>query len=112
MARARLRGSESAEPGTLLQERVGDSNGDEGDDEEGDLYVAFAVRQALCWHSSTLDAGLPSSSLVHRGEGAGLSSFCSFPSGVTGTRAQRVQGAAEPGFCPLSACFWCDACVS
>lgn len=40
-----------------------------------------------------------------------LSSFCSFPSGVTGTRAQRGQGAAEPGFCPLSAYFWCDVCL-
>lgn len=49
MARARLRGSESAEPGTLLQECVGDSDGDEGGDEEGDIYVTFAVRQALCW---------------------------------------------------------------
>lgn len=49
MARARLRGSESTKPGTLLQERVGDGDGDEGDDEEGDIYVAFAARQALCW---------------------------------------------------------------
>lgn len=49
VARARLSGSESAEPGTLLQECVGDSDGDEGGDEEGDIYVTFAVRQALCW---------------------------------------------------------------
>lgn len=43
-----LRGPESAEPGTLLQEAVGDSDGDEHDDEEGNIYVTFAVRQALC----------------------------------------------------------------
>lgn len=43
-----LRGPESAEPGTLLQEAVGDNDDDEHDDEEGNIYVTFAVRQALC----------------------------------------------------------------
>jgi len=28
---------------------VGDNDDDGGDDKEGDIYVTFAVCQALCW---------------------------------------------------------------
>ena len=43
-----LRGPESAEPGTLLQEAVDDHDGDEDDDEEGNIYVTFAAHRVLC----------------------------------------------------------------
>lgn len=50
MAHARLRGSESAKPGTLLQELVWVTvMVMKVMTEEGDIYVAFAARQALCW---------------------------------------------------------------
>lgn len=56
-----LRGPGSAEPGTLLQEAVGDNDGDEHDDEEGNIYMTFAVRRALCCalHSDSGSEGRP-----------------------------------------------------